>query len=184
MDCHGRIFYIDHKNHKTTWQKPCVEMLVDSRRRDTRDEECQVQDSECSTSSKWLIVLFCAMLFWLITINWSSLAAIISNLQNTFFAFRDNEEEKCSGSVSGGDYRVLTSTPSQKQSRLQLDKRYLSIRKTIFSKSDSSTSGNENFPNSLLDGPESKNSLPAVIAAPSISPEHQRMLLLKVWLLN
>ena len=24
MDCHGRVFYIDHKNHKTTWQKPFV----------------------------------------------------------------------------------------------------------------------------------------------------------------
>ncbi len=23
MDSHGRIFYIDHKNHTTTWQKPC-----------------------------------------------------------------------------------------------------------------------------------------------------------------
>ena len=22
MDCHGRVFYIDHQNHKTTWQKP------------------------------------------------------------------------------------------------------------------------------------------------------------------
>ena len=22
MDSHGRIFYIDHKNHTTTWQKP------------------------------------------------------------------------------------------------------------------------------------------------------------------
>ena len=179
MDCHGRIFYIDHKNHKTTWQKPCLEILVDNRRRNKRDEECQIQDPECSTSSKRLFVLYCAMIFWLIR---SSLAAIITNVQNTFFDFRDNEEEKCSGSVPGGDYRVLTSTPSQKQSRLQLDKRYLSIRKTIFSKSESSTSGNEKFPNSLLDGPESKNSLPAVIASPSISPEHQRMLLLKVWL--
>ena len=24
MDTHGRVFYIDHKNHKTTWQKPLV----------------------------------------------------------------------------------------------------------------------------------------------------------------
>ena len=109
---------------------------------------------------------------------------IYSICTECFFDFRDNEEEKCSGSTPGRDYRVLTSTPSQKQSRLQLDKRYLSIRKTIFSKSDSSTSGNEKFPNSLLDGSESKNSLPAVITSPSISPEHQRMLLLKVWLLN
>ena len=22
MDNHGRVFYIDHKNHTTTWQKP------------------------------------------------------------------------------------------------------------------------------------------------------------------
>ena len=56
MDCHGRIFYIDHKNHKTTWQKPCVELLDDSRRKNTRDEECQVHDQEYSTSSKRLTV--------------------------------------------------------------------------------------------------------------------------------
>ena len=24
MDCHGRVFYIDHKNHTTTWQKPAL----------------------------------------------------------------------------------------------------------------------------------------------------------------
>ena len=93
--------------------------------------------------------------------------------------YRENEDNKASSSGAvGGDHNVLTSTPSQKQSRLQLDKRYLSIRKTIFPKSDASS--NEKFQNSLFEGSEVDNSLAAAMSSSTISPERQRMLLIKV----
>ena len=99
------------------------------------------------------------------------------------FDYRQSEAGKSSSSgAAGGDHRVLTSTPSQKQSRLQLDKRYLSIRKTIFSKSDSSSNGSDKLQNPLFDGSEAENSLTAAMTSSAISPEHQRMLLLKVLL--
>ena len=95
---------------------------------------------------------------------------------------RDNETGKTSTSgAAGGDHRVLTSTPSQKQSRLQLDKRYLSIRKTIFSKSDSSSNGSDKLQNPLFDASDAENSLTSAMTSSAISPERQRMLLLKVW---
>ena len=31
MDNHGRVFYIDHKNHTTTWQKPTALTPTESR---------------------------------------------------------------------------------------------------------------------------------------------------------
>lgn len=31
MDNHGRVFYIDHKNHTTTWQKPTALTPTDGR---------------------------------------------------------------------------------------------------------------------------------------------------------
>ena len=107
---------------------------------------------------------------------------LITNSKNVHFYYREIETGKSpSSGAAGGDHRVLTSTPSQKQSRLQLDKRYLSIRKTIFSKSDSSSNGGDKLQNPLFDGPEAENSLTTAMTSSAISPEHQRMLLLKVW---
>ena len=86
-------------------------------------------------------------------------------------------------SVSGAgdsERNFLSSTPSQKQSRQQLDKRYLSIRKTISSNAERSSLRNENSNNSLFDGVEADNSLAAVFASSCISTEKQGELLIKV----
>ena len=46
MDCHGRVFYIDHKSHKTTWQKPLIPPNSDEKRKSGSDREEQLSDPE------------------------------------------------------------------------------------------------------------------------------------------
>ena len=38
MDCHGRVFYIDHKNHKTTWQKPFLPTFSNEKGKNVLDQ--------------------------------------------------------------------------------------------------------------------------------------------------
>ena len=56
MDCHGRIFYIDHKNHKTTWQRPSIESYSDSKTKNAAEQEGQSIDQDNSTVAKRLSV--------------------------------------------------------------------------------------------------------------------------------
>ena len=96
----------------------------------------------------------------------------------------DRIRAQSNASVSGAgdnERHFLSSTPSQKQSRQQLDKRYLSIRKTISSSNaERSSLRNENSNNSLFDGVDTDNSLAAVFASSCISTEKQGELLVKV----
>ena len=39
MDCHGRVFYIDHKNHKTTWEKPSTVSSFDGKSKSVKERE-------------------------------------------------------------------------------------------------------------------------------------------------
>ena len=84
--------------------------------------------------------------------------------------------EPLSGAIGGG-HGPLTSTPSQKQSRQQLDKRYLSIRKTISSNKETSSLTMDKF---NFDTADADTSLAAAMVSSSISPERQRELLIKV----
>lgn len=79
--------------------------------------------------------------------------------------------------AAGGDLGPLTSTPSQKQSRQQLDKRYLSIRKTMASNNGTSSLSTDKF---NFDNIEADNSLAAAMVSSSLSAERQRELLIKV----
>jgi hypothetical protein len=53
MDCHGRVFYIDHKSHKTTWQKPWQKPVptTDEKGKSVSDKEQQLSDPDNRTSS-------------------------------------------------------------------------------------------------------------------------------------
>ena len=82
--------------------------------------------------------------------------------------------------AEGGERIPLTSTPSQKQSRQQLDKRYLSIRKTMSTNSKGATSAAGKFNHTIFDRVETESSLAAAMISSSISPERQRQLLIKV----
>ena len=100
------------------------------------------------------------------------------NINKILSSNRDNLQgnDPLSGAVGGG-HGSLTSTPSQKQSRQQLDKRYLSIRKTISSNHDKSSLTTDKF---NFDTGEADTSLAAAMVSSSISPERQRELLIKV----
>ena len=51
MDNHGRIFYIDHKNHKTTWQKPAIEFSSDVKKGNKNEGESQSADQSVLSSA-------------------------------------------------------------------------------------------------------------------------------------